>query len=118
MADIQRQIAANAEARTVQASIGRQHPRSPRSGSGRGAGGGGRHGCPGGCGLTVPRHQLACPACWQRLPGPMRHRVSTAYAAHRRSPTDEARAAEHRQAMTTAIAWYRDQSRHAKRAGS
>lgn len=69
------------------------------------------HGCPGDCGRQVPRHQLACRDCWWRLPEPLRHRVTAAYTARRRNPSDDSRAAEHRQAMTVAIAWYRTNGR-------
>lgn len=38
-----------------------------------------RHACPG-CGVPVPRAQLACRADWRRLPAAMRAEVTAAYA--------------------------------------
>jgi len=65
------------------------------------------HDCPGVCGRRVARHQLACPACWKRLPLDLRQRLDEAYRATRRSPTS-ARVKEHRKALAAALTWYRD----------
>lgn len=65
------------------------------------------HGCPGDCGRRVPRHQLACPGCWRRLPQPLRQALDETYRAQRRTPTT-ARVSEHRKALAAALGWYRD----------
>lgn len=33
------------------------------------------HECPGGCGQTVSGRELACRACWARVPVPVRHAI-------------------------------------------
>lgn len=67
-----------------------------------------RHGCPGDCGETVARHQLACRRCWFRLPKPLRDRIDGAYRARRSAPFDAARIRAHRQLLVEATTWYRD----------
>lgn len=59
------------------------------------------HPCPGGCGAQVPRHQLACKPCWFRLPGALRAAVGFAYRRRVRDP------GPHREALATALQWYR-----------
>ncbi len=60
------------------------------------------HTCPCGCGQQVPRHLLACPAGWRRLPADLRLRINAAWRRRRLDP------AGHRDAVTEALAWYRD----------
>lgn len=65
----------------------------------------GTHACPG-CGAPgVPRHQLACKPCWFRLPPDLRNAVNGSYHARARGA---AGVRAHRQALTTAMRWYRD----------
>lgn len=59
------------------------------------------HGCPGDCGAQVPRHRLACPPCWYRLPAPLRDEVNAAYRARRSDPR------RHSLALRAALGWYR-----------
>lgn len=62
------------------------------------------HACPGGCGTRVPRHRLACRACWPRLPLPLRRAIWT----HHESGNKVA----HLEALAAASRWYRDNPRH------
>lgn len=59
------------------------------------------HACPGRCGRSVGRAQLACRACWYRLPTPLRTAVSEAYRDRTRNPS------AHRAALVDAFDWYR-----------
>lgn len=63
------------------------------------------HPCPGGCGAAVPSDLLACKACWYRLPQPYRDETWAAWRVRREDPR------RHRNAVTAAITWYRDQDR-------
>ena len=65
------------------------------------------HDCPGGCGAQVPRHHLACPRCWSRLPAYLRDPVNAAYRTRRSNP------GAHRSAVSTAVTWYRNNPRSA-----
>jgi hypothetical protein len=56
------------------------------------------HDCPGGCGTSVRRHLLACPACWRKLPGSMRSAITR--AAKCRNETARLRA------VANALTWY------------
>lgn len=57
------------------------------------------HDCPGGCGRQVPRHHLACPTDWYRLPAELRGRISALY---QRDPL------AHAGAIGEAFRWYRE----------
>lgn len=57
------------------------------------------HACPGGCGAQVPRARLACKSCWYRLPAAYRAEIRAAYGRDARA---------HRDAVTAALAWYRE----------
>lgn len=58
------------------------------------------HRCPGGsCGRSVPPNQLACRACWYRLPVELR---SAIWKAWRDSPV------KHRELVAEAIQWFKD----------
>ena len=60
------------------------------------------HVCPG-CGLIrVPNTQLACPACWLRLPVEIRAVVDRTYRFR------ATQAEPWRRAIARALAWYRD----------
>lgn len=63
------------------------------------------HACPGGCGELVRKDRYACPACWRRLPEPMRDAINVAYREH------GALSREHVAALMAAKDWYRDNPR-------
>jgi hypothetical protein len=60
------------------------------------------HLCPGGCGLNIPAHLLACRLDWVRLPVDMREAVYVAYRDRHRNP------GPHRVALVAAWKWFRE----------
>lgn len=60
-----------------------------------------RHICPGCHLVRVPNHQLACLACWYRLPLVLRSEVDRSYRRRHADP------ATWRAAVLRAIDWYR-----------
>lgn len=60
------------------------------------------HACPGCHLVQVPNHQLACRACWFRLPVLLRAEVDRSYRRRRQDP------GTWREAIRRAITWYRE----------
>lgn len=63
------------------------------------------HGCPGDCGASVPRHQLACKPCWFRLPQGLRDAINRAYRNRQQKPR------VHVLALREAMRWYAEHPR-------
>lgn len=63
------------------------------------------HDCPGGCGAQVPRHHLACPQDWKRLPLPLQRELNFWY----RRRTTHAR--QYQDARAKCLDWYRTNPR-------
>ena len=62
------------------------------------------HACPG-CGKhRIPNRLLACQPCWTRLPGDLRRPLQTVTRG----------TAEHRDALTAALTWYRNHPKETK----
>lgn len=59
------------------------------------------HNCPGGCGAQVTYERLSCPACWARLPKPLKDDIGAAYRRRRVEPL------RHIRAVSAAVGWYR-----------
>jgi hypothetical protein len=68
------------------------------------------HACPGCRTVEIAGNQLACKACWFRVPRPIRDRITRAWAAKRRYPHDGDLIAAHRKAVGDALTWYREHS--------